>query len=66
MSKITHGSRFLIGMEHLFTGGEVPDGSNRGQVSLAEANARKLYMAMTRAGQHLVLVCSPPLPAIIE
>ena len=49
---------FLIGVEHLFE--EEPDSQRR------EDNARKLYMAMTRAGQRLVLLSSRRLPAAME
>ena len=31
-----------------------------------EANARKLYMAMTRAGQRLLVLSSPRIPAAME
>ena len=46
---------FLIGVDNLFD--DEPDDARR------EDNARKLYMAMTRAGQRLVLLSSRPLPA---
>jgi hypothetical protein len=49
---------FLIGVENLF---EAEDDDAR-----REENARKLYMAMTRAGQRLVLLSSRRLPAAME
>ena len=50
---------FLIGVENLFY--DAADDEQR-----REDNARKLYMAMTRAGQRLVLLSSQRLPAAME
>ena len=36
------------------------------QTPTREESARKLYMAMTRAGQRLVLLASQPLPPALE
>ncbi|EGH02051.1 MULTISPECIES: 3'-5' exonuclease [Pseudomonas syringae group] len=50
---------FLVGLEKLL-GRTVQSGSiTEDEI---EQNARKLYMAMTRAGQRLVLISSTPLP----
>lgn len=57
---------FLIGVESLFFEGEIPGQSTDEQAARREENARKLYMAMTRAGQQLVLVSTQRLPANIE
>lgn len=57
---------FLIGMENLLTDGEIPGLDQEEQAAVAEEHARKLYMAMTRAGQRLVLLSSQRLPAFIE
>ena len=51
---------FLVGVEDLFIQRDVADGSE------AETIARKLYMAMTRAGQQLVLIASQRLTPDME
>jgi hypothetical protein len=56
---------FLIGMENLFNS-PVPGLGKEEQVAVAEENARKFYMAMTRAGQKLILLSSQRIPAFIE
>ncbi len=50
---------FLIGIESLFAG-EAADDEGR------DERLRKLYMAMTRAGQKLVLLSSRRLPSVME
>lgn len=50
---------FLVGLEKLLRIIEQKVGITADEL---EQNARKLYMAMTRAGQRLVLVSSTPLP----
>ncbi|AVB18732.1 MULTISPECIES: 3'-5' exonuclease [Pseudomonas syringae group] len=50
---------FLVGLEKLLSGTVQNDGVTEDAL---EQNARKLYMAMTRAGQRLVLISSAPLP----
>ncbi|WP_024696615.1 3'-5' exonuclease [Pseudomonas avellanae] len=50
---------FLVGLEKLLSGTVQNDGITEDAL---EQNARKLYMAMTRAGQRLVLISSAPLP----
>jgi superfamily I DNA/RNA helicase len=50
---------FLIGIEDLFIDGAVDD-------ERREERLRKLYMAMTRAGQKLVLLSSRRLPPVVE
>lgn len=57
---------FLIGMEPLFREPAAPGLSPAEQAKRREENARKLYMAMTRAGQRLVLLASQPLPPALE
>ena len=57
---------FLVGVEALFRQGSHPSLSEEEQQAEREENARKLYMAMTRAGQRLVLIASQRLPAAIE
>lgn len=54
---------FLIGMEPLFTYELLAAPADEGQRERLETNARKLYMAMTRAGQQLFVVSSQRLPA---
>jgi hypothetical protein len=56
---------FLIGMENLFSNGKTPILGEEAQRVLAEEKARKLYMAMTRAGQRLILLSSQLVPAFI-
>ena len=56
---------FLVGFERLLAGwreGASADGGDGAQDAAREAQARKLYMAMTRAGQRLVLVSSQRAP----
>ncbi len=57
---------FLVGLENLLAQGALPDVSLEAQAQLQEEHARKLYMAMTRAGQRLILVASERLPEAIE
>lgn len=57
---------FLIGMENLLADGQMPGLDQEEQAAVAEEQARKLYMAMTRAGQRLVLLSSQRLPAFVE
>jgi hypothetical protein len=56
---------FLIGMENLFSNGKTLGFDEATQGVMTEEKARKLYMAMTRAGQRLVLLSSQPVPAFI-
>lgn len=53
---------FLVGLEKLLRIIGQNDGATEDEL---EQNARKLYMAMTRAGQRLVLISSTPLPGKI-
>lgn len=57
---------FLIGIEGILYDGEMPGIGKEERVAVAEENARKFYMAMTRAGQHLILLSSQRVPAFIE
>ncbi|MBI5861003.1 MAG: DEAD/DEAH box helicase [Rhodocyclales bacterium] len=57
---------FLIGVESLFAENDMPGVSNEERVARKEENARKLYMAITRAGHQLVLVSTQRLPHSIE
>lgn len=57
---------FLVGVETLFGQGSHALISEEESHAEREENARKLYMAMTRAGQRLVLIASQRLPAAIE
>ena len=57
---------FLVGVEALFGQGSAPSLSEEERHQEREQNARKLYMAMTRAGQRLVLIASQRLPVAIE
>ena len=57
---------FLVGIEALFRQGSVRTPGKDVQHEQSEESARKLYMAMTRAGQRLVLVASQRLPATVE
>ncbi|MDR2688987.1 MAG: hypothetical protein LBB76_04435 [Azoarcus sp.] len=59
------GMVFLVGMEHLFSDDRIPGLDETARGVMAEEKARKLYMAMTRAGQGLVLLSSQPVPAFI-
>ena len=57
---------FLLGVEHLFLHPVMPEITEDEQSVNLEASARKLYMAMTRAGQRLVLISSQRLPPAME
>ena len=57
---------FLIGVEDLFFKGTVAGLGEEEQAERREENARKLYMAMTRAGQRLVVVSAEELPQELE
>lgn len=52
----------LLGVENLFFGENAIGLSTEERTEVHEESARKLYMAMTRAGQRLVLVASQRLP----
>ena len=53
---------FLLGVEHLFVEALAPDITDDEHAANLEARARKLYMAMTRAGQRLIVISSQRLP----
>lgn len=57
---------FLIGMEPLFAYESLAGSTDEAQHARLETNARKLYMAMTRAGQQLFVVSSQPLPGPMQ
>lgn len=57
---------FLVGIEDLLSDADLPGLSEDEQARRREANARKLYMAMTRAGELLALVSSQRAPEAIE
>jgi hypothetical protein len=57
---------FLVGMENLFHRTGLPGMSEDEQLEQREEQVRKLYMAMTRAGQRLVLVSCERLPEELE
>lgn len=57
---------FLLGIEHLFLDALLPGVTDDELVASVEERARKLYMAMTRAGQRLVVISSQRLPIAIE
>jgi hypothetical protein len=57
---------FLLGMDNLLAGPALAEDIDDAQRLALEANARKLYMAMTRASRRLVVVCTAPLPASVE
>jgi superfamily I DNA/RNA helicase len=57
---------FLIGVEALYSEGRLPSTSDEEFAQGREERARKLYMAMTRAGQHLILLSSQRLPGQME
>jgi AAA domain len=57
---------FLIGVEPLFNLADAADSSDSESIAQGEATARKLYVAMTRAAQKLVLLSSQRLPAALE
>jgi len=53
---------FLIGLESLISRGLSSTLSNSGKTKDLEQSARKLYMAMTRAGHRLILINSESVP----
>jgi hypothetical protein len=57
---------FLIGVDKLFFKGTIAGLGEEEQAERREENARKLYMAMTRAGQRLVIVSAEELPQEME
>jgi len=57
---------FLVGVDSLLSESGIPGQSKDELDARAEENGRKLYMAMTRAGQRLVMVAAQKLPASIE
>ena len=57
---------FLVGIESLFSAAHAPGSDDDELAELHEETARKLYMAMTRAGQRLVVLASQRLPAAME
>ena len=57
---------FLLGVEHLFVDALIPGATVDENAANLEARARKLYMAMTRAGQRLILISSQRLPPEME
>jgi superfamily I DNA/RNA helicase len=56
---------FLIGLENLLSDSPIPNLDQEEQAVMVEENARKFYMAMTRAGQRLFLLSSQRIPACI-
>jgi len=56
---------FLIGVENLFEEGASGQ-DHEEQIATQEECARKLYMAMTRAGQYLILLSSQRIPNDME
>jgi len=56
---------FLIGMESLLSEDRQLDVSDEEYATKREQNARKLYMALTRAGEQITLVTSEKVPARI-
>ena len=56
---------FLIGMENMFAI-DLQEVGKEEEIALREERARKLYMAMTRAGQRLIVISSQKLPATME
>jgi hypothetical protein len=57
---------FLVGAEHLLLDPVMPEMAVDELAASIEERARKLYMAMTRAGQRLVVISSKPLPRELE
>jgi hypothetical protein len=57
---------FLLGMDGLLAAPALEQDLDDAQRIALEANARKLYMAMTRASRRLVVVSTTPLPASVE
>jgi hypothetical protein len=56
---------FLVGVESLLKDREIKYLTMEEGVERAEENARKLYMAMTRAGQQLVLITTEEIPRTV-
>jgi superfamily I DNA/RNA helicase len=57
---------FLLGVENLYPPAAEADRTPGADAGRREENAPKLYMAMTRAGQRLILISCRPLPAAME
>ena len=57
---------FLLGVEHLFIDTLVSGITNDEHAANLEERARKMYMAMTRAGQRLIVISSQRLPSAME
>lgn len=57
---------FLIGVDGLFSDTPLPGEGDEEFEQRKETNARKLYMAMTRAGHELVLMSSQKLPQAMQ
>jgi superfamily I DNA/RNA helicase len=57
---------FLIGAEPLFALADSESAGDAESMARREDSVRKLYMALTRAGQKLVLLSSRPLPPPLE
>ena len=57
---------FLLGVEHLVLDALVPGMTDDERAADSEERARKLYMAMTRAGQRLIVISSQRLPKELE
>ena len=57
---------FLLGVEHLFVDALVAGITDDEHAADLEERARKLYMAMTRAGQRLIVISSQRLPPAME
>jgi superfamily I DNA/RNA helicase len=57
---------FLVGIEDLLSDADLPGLRDDEQARRREGNARKLFMAMTRAGQRLALISSQRAPEAIE
>jgi len=53
---------YLVGMENLFWESMLPSLHEEEKKENREGNMRRLYMAMTRAAQRLVLITSENLP----
>ena len=57
---------FLLGVEHLFIDALVSGITDDEHAANLEERARKMYMAMTRAGQRLIVISSQRLPSAME
>ena len=57
---------FLVGMHELFEREQSIRLSDEERVQVLRDNTRRLYMAMTRAGQRLVLTCVGGVPALFQ